>query len=222
MIKLDNFEENFKNEDTTEIKRKEFLKLYEVYYKKINPDIDLNNQLYFSNAVHNDKEFFERYAILNKQLIINSVLQNIMDTVNSYFDEKKVTPLNRVRINSVVTDINKLNDDLLKKGIDTSGFQLELFSLDEIRSYLYDSVNIKHRSISDMYDMQINEGFGYLNVDYSELIVQGINPYYITNQNEKAYIDEDYLRKNNLLEDYIIKGKIFGKDVLSKDNKKRK
>ena len=222
MIKLNNFEENFKNEDTTEIKRIEFKKLYEELYKNVNPDVDINDQVAFSNALHNNREYFTRYAILNKQLVINSVLQEIMNIANNGSGEQKVSPFNRVRINSVVKDLNSFHEELLKKGIDTSGYEVGLFSLDEIRTYLYNSVGIKCKSMSDMYDYEINQRFGNVKLDYGELIIQGINPACVTHPEEKAYIDEEYLKENNLFKDYILKGNIFGKEVLSKNNKKIK
>lgn len=222
MIKLSNFEENFKNEDTTEMKRKIFLHLYEVIYKKTDPNIDINNQLYFSNALHNNKEYFERWAIYNKQMVINNTLQKIMDVANSYGSDVKVSPFNRVKIGSVVQDLNKFREDLLKKEIDATGYDIETFSLDEIRSYLYNSLGIKHSSIVDMYENEISSIFGTFNIDFGKLIVQGINPFSVKDPNQPAYVNEKYIEDNNLMDDYIIKGIIYGREVLKKDPKKIK
>ena len=205
MIKLLNFEENFIKED--EGKSKEDFK---ELYKKISHGSD-----YYS------KGEFNRFQNLKKQLVINSVLQSVMDSANKQSNNEKITPFNREKVGNVIHDKALFKEELLKKGINPDGFDIESYSLDEIRSYLYNSLGIKVKSISDMYDNEINNG-RYININFAELLVQGINPDSIRHKDQKPYIDTNFITKNYLLDKIVIDGQIFGMEVLNKSNKKIK
>lgn len=165
------------------------------------------------------KSNINRYNVLREQLTINSILQTIMDSVNSKSDEIKVNPFNRVQIGSVVNDVEQLKNELLEKGIDTDGLDLKDLTLDDIRMILYSSVGIKTKSLASLYDHEMNECDRITNINYADLIVEGINPDSVLHPEEKSYVDKDFLVKYGLLGKYIIDGQIFGTEVLSKKQK---
>lgn len=222
MVKLDSFDECFIDNDSEEDLRKAYSFMVNNIYKKEFPDVDYNDELYYFHFVNNQRDYYRRYKFLQKQLLINDTLQKVMDTTNNLNGENEVNPFNREKIGNGINDLDKLKIDLLKQNIDIGDIPIENFTLDELRTVLYNFIGVKVYSISNIYDFKINEPwFGKIHYDVGELLVNGINPDSLRHEEVKPYIDEDFLNKTNLVKEYITKGNIFGTDILCEQSLKK-
>ena len=222
MVKLDNFNENFIENDSEEEMRQAYSFIYNNIFKKEYPDVDYNDEKYYFNFVNNQSDYYVRYKFLQKQLFINDVLQKAMDTTNNLNGEIEVNPFNREKIGTGITDFEKLKTNLLSQNIDIGDIPISDLSLDELRTVLYNSIGVKVYSVSNIYDFKINEPwFGKIYYDAGELLVNGINPESLSHKEEKPYIDGEFLIKTNIIKEYITKGSIFGTDILCERSLKK-
>lgn len=220
MIKISEFESLFNREEM--VSEEDFKDICNILFK--NREIDDTNKLYFYNYLSNNNfDIFRNYSVLKKQLTVNEVLQKIMDTVNEDNDTK-INPFKNTKIGSVVNDPETLKEKLIEVGVDSKDFDVENYSLDELRDYLYRTVGLKSKSIVDYYNNYVTSELGHrgYRFDIALLIEQGINPDCIVHEETKPYIDRQFLEDNLLLTGYLKDGEVLGKKIMKQDRKKRK
>lgn len=220
MIKISEFESLFNREEM--VSEEDFKDICNILFK--NREIDDTNKLYFYNYLSNNNfDIFRNYSVLKKQLTVNEVLQKIMDTVNEDNDTK-INPFKNTKIGSVVNDPETLKEKLIEVGVDSKDFDVENYSLDELRDYLYRTVGLKSKSIVDYYNNYVTSELGHrgYKFDIALLIEQGINPDCIVHEETKPYIDRQFLEDNLLLTGYLKDGEVLGKKIMKQDRKKRK
>lgn len=220
MIKISEFESLFNREEM--VSEEDFKDICNILFK--NREIDDTNKLYFYNYLSNNNfDIFRNYSVLKKQLTVNEVLQKIMDTVNEDNDTK-INPFKNTKIGSAVNDPETLKEKLIEVGVDSKDFDVENYSLDELRDYLYRTVGLKSKSIVDYYNNYVTSELGHrgYRFDIALLIEQGINPDCIVHEETKPYIDRQFLEDNLLLTGYLKDGEVLGKKIMKQDRKKRK
>lgn len=220
MIKISEFGSLFNREEM--VSEEDFKDICNILFK--NREIDDTNKLYFYNYLSNNNfDIFRNYSVLKKQLTVNEVLQKIMDTVNEDNDTK-INPFKNTKIGSVVNDPETLKEKLIEVGVDSKDFDVENYSLDELRDYLYRTVGLKSKSIVDYYNNYVTSELGHrgYRFDIALLIEQGINPDCIVHEETKPYIDRQFLEDNLLLTGYLKDGEVLGKKIMKQDRKKRK
>lgn len=220
MIKISEFGNLFNREEM--VSEEDFKDICNILFK--NREIDDTNKLYFYNYLSNNNfDIFRNYSVLKKQLTVNEVLQKIMDTVNEDNDTK-INPFKNTKIGSVVNDPETLKEKLIEVGVDSKDFDVENYSLDELRDYLYRTVGLKSKSIVDYYNNYVTSELGHrgYRFDIALLIEQGINPDCIVHEETKPYIDRQFLEDNLLLTGYLKDGEVLGKKIMKQDRKKRK
>lgn len=220
MIKISEFGSLFNREEM--VSEEDFKDICNILFK--NREIDDTNKLYFYNYLSNNNfDIFRNYSVLKKQLTVNEVLQKIMDTVNEDNDTK-INPFKNTKIGSAVNDPETLKEKLIEVGVDSKDFDVENYSLDELRDYLYRTVGLKSKSIVDYYNNYVTSELGHrgYRFDIALLIEQGINPDCIVHEETKPYIDRQFLEDNLLLTGYLKDGEVLGKKIMKQDRKKRK
>ena len=219
MIRLSTFNTVFKDEDKMMVRYNNFEDICKILFpdKKLNE----NKKEYFYNALlNNDYDLFRNYSVLKKQLVINKILMELMNNINN----DNINPFSDCKIKEAVKDINSLKDVLFKKGIYVKDFDIENYSLDDLRSYLYKEAGLKSKSIVEYYQNEVisENKFKGIKYDVGFLIKEGINPDAILHKEVNPYIDRNFLEENNFIRSYVKDGVIFGSKILKKDRKKRK
>lgn len=221
MVKISEFESLFNREEM--VSETDFKDICNILFK--NRELDDTNKLYFYNYLYTNKfDIFRNYSVLKKQLTINDTLQKVMDTVNREDTDIKINPFKDIKISTVIQDVELFKEDLLENGVDSSDFDIENYSLDGLRSYLYRSVGLKSKSIVEYYNSYVTSEMqhkGY-RFDIGLLVEQGINPESIIHEEVKPYIDRSFLEDNMLLTGYLKDGEVLGKKIMKQERKKRK
>ena len=96
MIVLDKLKEYFEEKDS-EYTKEAYDFFFENIYKKVSPEVDINDLQVFRNALSNTKPLFIKYKEIKKKLLINKILKSIMEVANSQ-GGIKLTPINDVTL----------------------------------------------------------------------------------------------------------------------------
>lgn len=217
MIVLDKLKEYFEEKDS-EYTKEAYDFFFENIYKKVSPEVDINDLQVFRNALSNTKPLFIKYKEIKKKLLINKILKSIMEVANSQ-GGIKITPINDVTLIESVYDLELFRNELIKKGFDCNRIKnYPSLDLDKIREELFKSAGMECKSIKDLYKASFDHRNEIRNINIMEIAMEGINPDYFLFPDADPYIDEEYMEQYGLLYDYLV----YNDDLLYNSNNSQK